>query len=380
MSYQISILGGGIAGLTTAIALNRIGYKPVVFESAPRISAVGAGLGLGANAVMAFDRLGLKEEVIERGRILDSFAMLDQQGRPITRVDTGRISERFGIDNFTIHRGELHQLLLSKLDPATIFTDKRGMDLERNDKGVKITFADGTLHETDFLIVADGVHSAIRQKLVPGSVPRYAGYTCWRSVIEDTGGDLTESSETWGKGGRFGIVPLAKNKLYWFACVNGPRNSDRFRNYRTDDLLNNFRDYHQPIPAILQRTEDENLLWNDIIDVPPLARYAFGRVLLIGDAAHATTPNMGQGACQAIEDAVVIADELQKGENIPEAFNRFERRRLKRTHYIINTSRRLGKMAQLEHPAKIRLRNFLFRRLPSRVNEKQLERLYRVDF
>ncbi|MCB0711965.1 MAG: FAD-dependent monooxygenase [Ignavibacteriae bacterium] len=380
MSYQVTILGGGIAGLTTAIALNNLGIETVVFEAAHQIKGVGAGLGLGANAIMGFERLGIRDEVIARGRVLPSFAILDQEGKPITVTDTAQVSAKYGVDNFTIHRAELHQLLLSKLDPKTVHTGKRGVQVEQSQDSVEVTFDDGSTVATNFLIVADGVHSAIRQKLLPNTAPRYAGYTCWRSVIDKGDLNLSSSSETWGSKGRFGIVPLAKDKVYWFACINAPRNSEHFRNYRRNDLLNNFGDYHEPIPSILKKTKDEELLWNDIIDVEPLPNYAFGRVLLIGDAAHATTPNMGQGACQAIEDAVVLANELEANRDVLQAFSNFEKRRLKRTHYITNTSWKLGKVAQLANPFFASLRNSLFRILPSSINQKQLERLYDVDF
>ena len=191
---------------------------------------------------------------------------------------------------------------------------------------------------------------------------------------------LQEASETWGASGRFGIVPLADNKIYWFACINAPQNDKAMRQFKVADLQYNFRNYHSLIPLILEQSKDEDLLWNDIIDVKPVTRYAFERIVLVGDAAHATTPNMGQGACQAIEDAVVLADELSKHGDISKAFKQFEQRRLKRTHYIVNTSWNIGKAAQINNKVLANCRNFLFRHLPSRVQDRQLEKLYKVDF
>lgn len=380
MSREATIIGAGIAGLTAALALNRMGIRTLIYEAAPAIHEIGAGLGLGANAIMAFDRLGIKDEVIALGRILPAFSILDERGKRITYTDSARLSLKYGVDNFTIHRAELHHLLLSKINPRDLVIQKRAIDIEQSGTVSKIFFQDGSIHESDFLIVADGIHSPIRQKLIPGSVPRYAGYTCWRAVIDNSQLNLNESSETWGPGKRFGIVPLAKNKTYWYACINAPRESHVFRNFKVNDLQDQFKNFHEPIPSILRETKNEQLFWNDIIDLKPLPRFAFQHTLLIGDAAHATTPNLGQGACQAIEDAVVLAQELKKESNVAAAFKNFEKRRISRVHYITNTSARIGQLAQWENSVAIKLRNFLFRRIPASVSEKQFSVLYQVDF
>ena len=195
MKHKITILGGGIAGLTAAIALNNIGLKPEIFEAAPNIRAVGAGLGLGANAMIALERLDIRDEVVEHGRILPSFSILDKNGKLITKTDSQKMSNRYGVDNFTIHRAELHRLLLSKIDENSISTNKRAVDFEQSENSVTIFFDDGSQQETEFLIAADGIHSVIRKKLIPDSEPRFAGYTCWRAVIINSSLGLSESSE-----------------------------------------------------------------------------------------------------------------------------------------------------------------------------------------
>lgn len=380
MHKEIAIIGGGIAGLTTALALEKIGMKTIVFESAVSLKAIGAGLGLAANALQAFKRLDILEEVIELGRILPSFTIMDQKGRQITKTDSKKISRKYGIDNFTIHRAHLHKLLLSKLKDQQLFTNKKAIDFEQKENNVIIKFQDGSIHESDYIIVADGIHSEIRKRLCPGSLPRYAGYTCWRAVIDNPGMAYTESSETWASAGRFGIVPLAFNKLYWFACINAKPNDERLKKFTITDLQHHFKDFHHPIPEILQKTNTECLIHNDIIDIEPLVNYAFKNILLIGDAAHATTPNLGQGACQAIEDAIIIAEEIKRSSDVQAAFIKFEKRRIKRTHDIINKSRAIGKIAQLENAFLVSLRNSVFRLLPSGINDQQLKKIYTVDF
>lgn len=380
MKPKISIIGGGIAGLTTAIALNQRGFKTEIFEAAPEIKGVGAGLALAANAMRGFDQLGLMKEVVDLGRILPSFSILDQKGKVVTTADSGAISQKWGIDNFLIHRADLHNFLMSKIDSKLIHTGKRSVSFQYVHDKIEIIFADATVHLTDYLIVADGIHSVIRSQLLPEVDPRYAGYTCWRAVIENTELDIVESSETWGRKGRFGIAPLSNNLLYWFACINAPEKDPRMKAFTVSDLKDVFNDYHHPIPDILDKTSDAQLLWNDILDLQPLDRYAFDRILLLGDAGHATTPNMGQGACQAIEDAVILGEEMTRAINPQVAFQAFEKRRLKRTHYITKMSWQVGKVAQLENPLLCSIRNFAFRNLPKRVNERQVEKVLETDF
>jgi 2-polyprenyl-6-methoxyphenol hydroxylase-like FAD-dependent oxidoreductase len=175
-------------------------------------------------------------------------------------------------------------------------------------------------------------------------------------------------------------VPLKNNKIYWFACINATANDEHLKKFTVSDLLENFKGYHHPIPSILQQTKNNNIIQGDIIDLKPINRYAFNSILLIGDAAHATTPNLGQGACQAIEDAVILADEIKNASDIAQAFAQFEKRRLRRTHWITNTSQRIGKMAQLENSLLIRIRNFVLAHLPKQINDKQFRKIYTTDF
>ncbi|WP_224996232.1 FAD-dependent monooxygenase [Cesiribacter sp. SM1] len=374
------ILGAGIAGLTAGIALNRIGIRASVYEAAPEIKAVGAGLGLAANAIKALKKIGVEKAVMEKGRLLDALVIKDKAGRQISKTNTQASSQKYGADNFTIHRAMLHSVLLSFLHPEQVQTNKCCIDFERTGDRILLHFSDGSQDWTDYLIAADGIHSPIREKLLPDSKVRYAGYTCWRAVIDYPSDHLREASETWGPNGRFGIVPLANNKLYWFACIKAKQNDALLKKFTVNDLLHQFREYHHPIPEVLRATKNEALIWNDIADLAPLPGYAFGNILLIGDAAHATTPNMGQGACQAIEDAVILADVIEASKTIADAFQIFEKRRMERTQYIVKQSRLIGNLAQVQNKLIGSLRNTLMRALPSGAQQKQLEKILNVDF
>ncbi|HLW18764.1 MAG TPA: FAD-dependent monooxygenase [Cyclobacteriaceae bacterium] len=380
MKPTIAILGGGIAGLTAAIALQKAGLTPIVFEAAETLKPLGAGLVLASNAMKALDVLEISDAVTMRGTLLKSFIISDQKGRPLMIKNSKDIKAEYGLDNFAIHRADLHDVLLSRLKDNPVHTGKRAVSVTQNKNEIQIAFQDGKIHATDFLIVADGIHSPIRKSLIPSSIPRYAGYTCWRAVVDGTDFDLQEAYETWGLRGRFGYVPLSGNRLYWFACINAPQQSSSMEQFRVKDLFRHFNNFHSPIPDIISITKDQDLIWSDISDLKPLKQYAFGRIVLIGDAAHATTPNLGQGACMAIEDAVILANEMGKKGNYEEAFKSYEKRRLKRTHNIIKKSRTLGRIAHIENALFASMRNLLLRSMPSSLNDKQLKELYNIDF
>jgi 2-polyprenyl-6-methoxyphenol hydroxylase-like FAD-dependent oxidoreductase len=377
---RFTIVGGGVAGLTAAIGLHKIGIQTAIFESAKALVGIGAGFGLAANAMQALEYLDLKAGVIPLGHYLENYNIRDQQGKILVSPETKTISAQYEQDNFAIHRADLHLFLLNQIDPAQLHLGKRALKIEKGPKGIDIFFEDGSTHQTDFLIVADGVKSRIRQQLIPNAFPRYAGYTCWRATIDNPNIKFTTGSETWGSKGRFGMTPLVGNKIYWYACINADANSAKYSKYTIQDLQQNFAHYHDPISEILENTKNEQLIWNDIIDIKPLKNLAFGNILFIGDAGHATTPNMGQGACQAIEDAAVLVDELKKTADVALAFQHFERRRLKRTRYITETSWSIGKIAQWENPICIAARNTLMSILPEKIKQYKLKTLLSVDF
>lgn len=372
---KIAIAGAGIAGLTTAVALKKKNIDTVLFEASPEIKAVGAGLALAANAMKAFDVIGLKDELVQRGHRLKALTICDHHGSVITKTEPGNSEE-----NFTIHRADLHSFLMEQLPADTIFTGKKLNYVEQNPEKAELFFDDGSAYQADYVIAADGIHSVVRQQLLPGSSPRYVGYTCWRAVINETELKLPNAREIWGPGGRFGIVPLKDNRTYWFACINSPQDNPEVKNYTVQDLLKQFEGYPEDVQTILKNTRDEDLLRNDILDLKPINRFAFGRTVLIGDAAHATTPNMGQGACMAVEDAVWLAEAMSRNRDFQQVFREFEKSRMKRVHWITKTSWKIGKAAQVSNPLLSTLRNSLFRAIPQSISDRQLKRLYDVRF
>lgn len=377
---EFAIVGGGVAGLAMAIGLQNIHRDFVLFEQASEVKGIGAGFGLAANAMRALELLGLREEVEKIGHHLHDYNILDNKGEVLVAPDTNALSSQYQQRNFAIHRADLHLYLLSKIEAKHLRLGRKAVRILQHDDSVTVYFDDNTRHTAKSLIIADGVKSPLRQQLVPNSAPRYSGYTCWRATIDNSEILLDKGTETWGKAGRFGMTPLVNGRIYWYACINAAANDNTYRHYTVSDLLAHFGHYHHPIPQVLAQTSDADLIWNDIIDIRPLDHLAYGNALLIGDAGHATTPNMGQGACQALEDVVVLLDELKKTKSTQAAFISFEKRRLKRTRYITDTSAFIGKVAQWENPALIFFRNKLLKALPTRISQQKLNKLLSVDF
>lgn len=381
MDSEFAIIGGGVAGLSAAIGLQSIDRDFLLFEQSSLLQGIGAGFGLAANAMQALEYLGLKDEVQLLGHHVSTYNILDQNGHTLLAPDTRALRDQYNQDNFTIHRADLHQYLLSKIPSQKVILTKRAIRFEKKQSGLTIHFTDGSQHSCKYLIIADGIKSPLRQQLIPSSTPRYSGYTCWRATIDNSSTLLLDKgSETWGSAGRFGMTPLVGNRIYWYACVNSPKENPIYKNYNIADLAAHFQDYHAPIPQLLAHTENRDLIWNDIMDIKPLKNLAYNNILLIGDAGHATTPNMGQGACQALEDVAVLIDELQHKEDVIVAFQSFEKRRLARTKYITETSRFIGEVAQWENPLMIFLRNTILKISPSWLTQRNLNKLLSVNF
>ncbi|KUG09704.1 FAD-dependent oxidoreductase [Solirubrum puertoriconensis] len=373
------IIGAGIAGLTTALALHRQGHQVDVYEAAPSLREIGAGVVLGANAMQALGHLGLHDAVHAAGFAVKRISLLDEHGQVLNDIDTRPFTERLGYDNLAIHRADLQRVLLEHLPPGVLHLGKPLERFEQHDNQVTAYFADGSSAAADALLAADGIRSRVRLQLLPHTQPRYAGYTCWRGVTDGAALQTLagRSTESWGAAGRFGMVPLGNGQVYWFACINSktPQNPV-YKGFRLADVQQHFANFHAPIPELLALTTDEQVIWGDIIDLKPLKHFAYGRVLLLGDAAHATTPNMGQGAGQAVEDAAMLAQCLREQTNLHAAFRLFEQRRLPRTTRIVRQSWQLGQVAQFSQPWLVTLRNAVMRRVPNSVNTQQMQFLY----
>lgn len=379
---KILVIGGGIGGLCTAAVLQKRGWNVKLFEAAPSIKAAGAGLGVGSNALKALYEAGIGKEIEEQGNPLWNMVFLNDKGKQLNEMDFTDLSNKFGLDSLTIHRAALHRILYGALKPGTVQLNKRCIDFKMNTHGITAIFDDGSTEKGVLLVAADGIHSAIRKKLVAQSHPRYAGYTCWRGVVkfDHPAIDNHTSYEIWGREGRFGIVPLQDSQVYWFACINAAKNDPVYKRLLPKDVANIFQAFPVHVQQIILATQKDELLHHDIMDLRPLRKFSYGRVVLLGDAGHATTPNMGQGAGQAIEDAIVLANSLETTNSLEDALKRYETKRVKRTRQIIRMSRRIGAVAQWEQAYAAAIRDSLFQLVPSKLLLRAFRFILDVDF
>ncbi|MGA8117450.1 MAG: FAD-dependent monooxygenase, partial [Actinocatenispora sp.] len=310
------VVGGGIGGLATALGLHRIGWDALVLEQAPALGEVGAGLSLWPNATRSLDVLGVSDRIRAAG--------VPAVSRGGLRLPSGKWLRHKRPDDIQVlmlHRAELHRALLAPLPPEWLRTDATVTAVEQGTQGATVTYRtrDGERQASaDLVVAADGVHSAVRTQLWPQSrPPAFDGRAVWRAVA-GASVPAIEESITLGETQQFGMLPLPGDRVYWFltGAVDGPR-------IRFDDEYAEVRrrlvGWHEPIGALLDATRPDDVLHHDVLTLDPLPDYVRGLVALLGDAAHASSPDLGQGACQAIEDAVVLAACLDRQPDVPAA-------------------------------------------------------------
>ncbi|MBQ1032182.1 FAD-dependent oxidoreductase [Micromonospora sp. C97] len=371
------VVGGGIGGLSAALALHRQGWRVTVLERAPELREVGAGLSLMANAVRALDALGLGPTVRRGGHGEAPGGIRNRHGRWLSRVDATEMVRQLGTTALGVHRATLHRTLREALPASSLHTSATVEHVESNPDRASVRYRTPNGPRTltaDLVVGADGLRSRVRAQLWPQHPgPVYAGSTAWRAAIAFA--DPVPAAITWGPGAEFGMVPIGDGQLYWYAALNAPPGG-----HAPDELAalrERFGDWHDPIPALLAATPPGVVLRNDIHHLAaPLPSYVRGRVALLGDAAHAMTPNLGQGAGQAIEDAVVLGAVCANGpEGLPAALGAYDEQRRPRSQAVARASVTAGRFGQqLCHPIAVAVRDTALRLTPGRVALRSMAR------
>lgn len=361
---RVTIVGGGIGGLAAALALKRMGADVLVFERARAVRELGAGLSVWSNALRALAALEVRADVVAAGSPIDYLVNTDWRGRVLQRVPV----HWFG-QHVAIQRPQLLQPLLKALGEEHVRTAKDLVGIQRpNGRAVVARFTDGSEHESDLLIGADGLFSTTRQVLGEGRLPSYSGQIAWRGIA-------SFAHERWpvgaaysamGCGKHFAVEPLIGGRLFWYATADLPAAAPAPPpELVKTELLAKFSDCHSPVPELIEATSVEHIVRNRVYDLPKVRRWSHGRVALLGDAAHAMRPNLGQGACLAIEDAVVLATCVANADgDLHLALRRYERTRRTRARWIVFWSKFVSELEHIRLPVGCAVRDWALRMTP----------------
>lgn len=364
---QVIIIGGGIGGAATALALQRIGFNPRVYERTKELKEVGAGIALWANATHILKNLGLLDDAIKVGSLITNYQFNTQHGRELVNI---------AVDGFElpvvgiIHRAELHQLLWRNVDSEKWVLGETFERVEQKSDRVCAYFTSGLRVEGDALIGADGLRSQVRSALLSDGLPKYRNFKTWRGLTDYLPSKyrLGYIQEFLGRGKGFGCMMLGRKKMYWYGVAIAPEAQPDAIGGRKKELELMYRDWFPSIPELIAATDETKILTTDLYDRPPTRPWRDRLITLLGDAAHPMLPTMGQGACTALEDAYAIAKCLQEQPDPTLAVKQYESLRFPRTKEIVEQSLRSSQMGKLTNPLAVGLRNTLMKIMGSAIS------------
>jgi 2-polyprenyl-6-methoxyphenol hydroxylase-like FAD-dependent oxidoreductase len=370
------VVGGGIAGLAAAIGLRRIGWEVRVLERAAVLDDAGAGISVQANGMRSLDVLGVGDAVRAVGAAQGSGGIRVPNGKWLSHMDAEAAAGILGSPVYSFLRADLHRALRLALPADCLVTGATVHAVLPKTDAAEVRFSRAGAQESgtvDLVVAADGVHSRTRAELWPdhpGAV--YAGSTVWRGVTSTPVDTEVDIDQSWGPGTEFGSTRLPDGRIEWHAEINAPRgvrHADPLA-----EVARRFGDWHAPIPALLAATQPGAVLHHDVHELrTPLPAYIADRVVLVGDAAHAMTPHLGQGASQALEDAVCLAAYLSADPTIGQALARYDRERRPRTQAVVTAARQTGRIGQRLHGRlAVPLRNLGIRLTPSSLAVKAM--------
>lgn len=380
---RILVAGAGIGGLNVAFALKRAGFQVTVFEKAPRVQALGAGVGLWVDGMMALTKVGLDDVVAEVGAPYGIVQFRNGAGTVLAELPVGELANRHGARApVMVRRPELLRVLSEAVGADSIQTASECIGFDQDREGVSLRLSEGREERGAVLIVADGLDSTLREGIAGEPTRRYAGYQYLR-LLTQAGEDYVPRntfSMTVGRGDRVGLSHAGGGWRYLFGVLVVPQGTPGHPEGPKADLQQRFGDFPEPIPRLIEETGEDGIFRTDTFDIKPLERWGEGRVTMLGDAAHAMTPNMGRGAGESIQDAVALAqelagaDSLEDHDSVSAALRRYERARKPATDRVHTASWRSGKLMSVKPPPLRFLRDQLMAHVISKEMIRGLER------
>jgi FAD-dependent urate hydroxylase len=338
------VIGAGMGGLCAGIALKRIGYEVKVFEKVREIKPVGAALSIWSNGVKCLNYLGLAEQVAKLGGQMNSMAYIDAySGAAMTQFSLEPLYQKAGQRAYPVSRTELQAMLLHEFGAADVSLGAELVSVAEEDSVVTATFADGHVETGDLLIAADGSHSVVRPYVLGETTERrYAGYVNWNGLVEvdERIAPATQWTTFVAEGKRVSLMPVGDHRFYFFFDVPLPQGLPNNRDEYKANLKTYFSGWAQPVQDLIDLIDPQSTNRVEICDVEPFSKWTRGRVALLGDAGHGTTPDIGQGGCMAMEDAVYLAIALQTNTlGIEDALVRYQNKRAPRANELVLRAR-----------------------------------------
>ncbi len=351
---DIAIVGGGIAGLSAAIAIEKAGLTAQVFEAAPVIKPLGTSLSLWPNAMACLKDCGCDLPVRESGHPIGSLAWRRPDGKPYFARPLDDLYEEVGETGICIRRADLHDHLLMSLDPSVINLGQRLKQIETHSDGATLTFDKGAPVKASQVIAADGAGSSLRKLLLDDGDPTYSGYGAWLGLSSAPApynqGD--EGCEYIGRKDRLGIFETGNDTRYWFLVANADTPTPHARGANLQEALTRLHDWPKALTDVVAGSHDGSVVYVSFYDRPISKTWGKGPITLIGDAMHPFVPNLGQGACQSIEDACTAAKGLKQGLRGDDLNGFMYRNRDSRLRYMRKTAQKVGKLVQSPNPIK----------------------------
>lgn len=356
------IVGGGVGGLSAAVNLQQAGIEARVFERESDLTRaqVGGAFTMYSNAMRPLTQMGLGDQVCEAGSVIHRVELRSWSGKAHAARTLEPFVRRWGMPSVGISRTNLHRILIAALAPSSL---RMGMEcIGFNQDGEKATaeFAGGAKEQGDILVCADGSRSLLRRLQFPDAERKYAGYTVWQGIAENFEHDCIPADMLivwYGRGLRLCVYHIGRGRPYWAALYTTPEGGRDPEGASKRIVLDLFRGWQEPLVAMIEATAESAISRMDNYGGMPLDYWGTGRVTLLGDAAHATTIDIGQGACQAIEDAAALRRALADHDEISAALRAYERRRIARTSEVMKVARRAGMVGQWRNPILARVRS-----------------------
>jgi 2-polyprenyl-6-methoxyphenol hydroxylase-like FAD-dependent oxidoreductase len=377
---RVLIVGAGLAGLAAAHALRHAGLNVTVLERVPEMLAVGAQIGVAANSASALERAGLGQLIEAKCVPVQRLDYVSWRGKPLAHMPIGEVADELGTRTFVALRSDMQLGMYETMEPGVVELGADCTDFEEHEDRVTVRLQDGRELHGIALIGADGINSAVRSRLI-GDRPEYVGYSGWRGLTTIASPPLGPgfAKQVLGRGRTFGAFGLTHDRIYWWASALMPPARGDAPAGRKQDVRDTYAGIPEPFASIIEATPEAAILRNDILEQPTRDRWGAGRVTLVGDAAHAATPNTGEGGSQALLDGVLAAEQLIAARDrlgtsggVSMALRSYEEEAIPRTTDVVKRAREIGRFLHVANPAMCLLRDQIFyRATPNRIWRKR---------